>query len=61
MGAVALAATPQTRELLDERSLELIEYPEITAAIAAHAVSERARTSLREWRPIADSAERGRG
>jgi hypothetical protein len=46
---------------LDERSLELIEYPEITAAIAAHAVSERARTSLREWRPIADSAERGRG
>jgi DNA mismatch repair protein MutS2 len=45
---------------LDERSLELIEYPEITAAIAAHAVSERARASLREWRPIADSAERGR-
>jgi DNA mismatch repair protein MutS2 len=43
---------------LDERSLELIEFPEVTAAIAEHAVSERARASLRAWHPIADSAER---
>ena len=43
---------------MDERSLELIEYPQVTAAIAAHAVSERARASLRACRPIADRAER---
>jgi DNA mismatch repair protein MutS2 len=43
---------------LDERSLQLIEYGLVTAAIAARASCERAAERLRSWRPIADRAER---
>ena len=43
---------------MDERSLQLIEYFRVTAAIADRASSERARATLVAWRPMADAGER---
>jgi DNA mismatch repair protein MutS2 len=43
---------------LDQRSLQLIEYFRVTAAIAERAASDRGRSTLRAWRPIVDAAER---
>jgi DNA mismatch repair protein MutS2 len=43
---------------LDERSLQLIEYFRVTAAMAERALSVRGREALRAWRPIADATRR---
>jgi DNA mismatch repair protein MutS2 len=44
---------------LNERSLELIEYFRVTAAVAERAASVRGRAALESWGPIAAAAERG--
>ena len=43
---------------MDERSLQLIEYFRVTAAMADRASSERGRATLSRWRPIPDATER---
>jgi DNA mismatch repair protein MutS2 len=45
---------------LDQHSLSVLEYPRVTAAIAALAESDGARTALAAWRPFADRAARAR-
>ena len=45
---------------VDEHSLELLEFPRVTAAVAALAECEAARSRLRAARPIAGRAERER-
>src|SRR6516165_5994975 len=44
--------------LVHPHSLELIEFPRVTAAIAARAVSPRARTSVSGAMPIAHASKR---
>lgn len=43
---------------MDERSLQLIEYFHVTAALADRAASDAGRSRLSKWRPMADSDAR---
>ena len=43
---------------MDDHSLTLLEFNRVTASVAEHAASERARSRLLAWRPIADRSER---
>ncbi|HEY3216259.1 MAG TPA: Smr/MutS family protein [Candidatus Eisenbacteria bacterium] len=43
---------------MDDRSLDLIEFFQVTAAVADRAESDGARQALLKWRPMADRAER---
>ena len=45
---------------MDERSLQLIEYDQVTAAIAERCQSPHAAETLRAWRPLADPGRRAR-
>lgn len=45
---------------MDDHSLSVLEYPRVTAAVAALAESDGARARLAAWRPIADRALRSR-
>ncbi len=48
--------TASGESTLDERSLQLIEYEQVTAAIAGRCASTRGAGLLRAWRPLADRA-----